>query len=952
MADRQREAARAFEEQFYDEFEDGTPKYDGVAPFLRGEESAPSSWVGNAPRRRPPRRRRAESARDAMLLWEQTQMGLGGASARPLPQEAVGDGAPDAGRAQEDDDEVPVSVLVHAVKPPFLHDVDVSLRAQEAVALARSAGADIVMRARAGSATLARARAERERRRADARVGEVADTRIGAAIGLGGPRSRPGRSADGDGDGAGDGADGSGSRRYADAFARKGAASADERARIRRQREALPVFAARRRLVQLIREHAVVVVVGETGSGKTTQLAQYLREEGFARHGVIACTQPRRVAAVSVARRVAEEMDVALGEEVGYAIRFETCTGPRTEIKFMTDGVLLRESLTSQDLDAYSVVIMDEAHERSLNTDVLFGIMRQMLTRRSDLKLVVTSATLDADRFAAFFGDAPVYHVAGRTYPVDVLWARSVSQDYVDDAVNQAVRIHLGGRPGDILLFMTGRDDVEITCALIEQRLAQQGGDVPLADVLPLYSQLAIDRQAQVFQPSARGARKIVVATNIAETSLTVDGIAFVIDCGYSNLKMFNPRVGMDALRLAPISRASADQRAGRAGRTGPGQCYRLYNEATYRGDMLQSSVPEIQRTHLAHVVLLLKSLGVHDLLQFPFMDPPPRANILSAMYQLWMLGALGHDGELTEVGREMSRFPLDPPLAKMLVYARVLGCTEEIVTIVSMLSVPNVFLRPAGREEDADRAREKFFHPESDHVTLYNVYHQWAAHHADSAWADDHFLVQRALRQVREIRGQLSELIAVRLVSCGHDWDRVQRCVCAASFVNAAKLRGMREYVNLRTGTPCNLHPSSALFAAGFVPEYVVYHELVLTSKEYMRVVTAVDPYWLEDLGPMFFSVDDGTRDPAALQRDRGAEVAAAMAAELADSRHATGLRERIAAIDRQLHAESGSSSTLSWRSKRAEKSSSSSDAKSGTKSLRHGSDNGGLRKMPRRFL
>ena len=339
---------------------------------------------------------------------------------------------------------------------------------------------------------------------------------------------------------------------------------------------------------------------------------------------MIGCTQPRRVAAMSVAKRVADECGVELGKEVGYAIRFEDCTSKSTRIKYMTDGILLRETLRESDVDHYSCIVMDEAHERSLNTDVLFGILRDVVARRNDLKLIVTSATMDAGKFSDFFGGVPIYNIPGRTFPVDVLWAKSTVEDYVESAVKQALQVHLAMDEGDILIFMPGQEAIEVTCDEIRTRL-DEVEESPALALLPIYSQLPSDLQSKIFEKAPEGCRKCVVATNIAETSLTLDGIKYVIDAGYCKLKVFNPKIGMDSLQVYPISQANANQRSGRAGRTGAGTAFRLYTLSQYKSEMLLTTVPEIQRTNLSNVVLLLKSLNVDDLLKFHFMDPPPQ---------------------------------------------------------------------------------------------------------------------------------------------------------------------------------------------------------------------------------------------------------------------------------------------------------------------------------------
>lgn len=412
--------------------------------------------------------------------------------------------------------------------------------------------------------------------------------------------------------------------------------------------------------------------MGETGSGKTTQLCQFLYESGYARdnYGMIGCTQPRRVAAVSVAQRVAIEMSVKLGELVGYTIRFEDQTSSATKIKYMTDGILLRETLVDPDLDRYSCIIMDEAHERSLNTDVLFGILKSVASRRSDMRIIITSATMDSDKFSAFFGNAPVFKVPGRTFHVQIEYLRAMGFDYVEMAVKKCIEIHLSDPgKGDILIFMTGQDDINATCQLLADRLYKVHSQSAKSDetidpfyVFPIYSQLPSELQAKVFKRYKY--RKVIIATNIAETSLTFEDIKYVIDTGFCKLKVYNTRIGMDSLQIVPVSQASANQRSGRAGRTGiikiylgPGVCYRLYTERTYLSDMFPSSVPEIKRTNLCNVVLLLKSLKVDNLFEFDFMDPPSKESILSAMLQLWVLGALDPMGDMTEIGSSLSLF-------------------------------------------------------------------------------------------------------------------------------------------------------------------------------------------------------------------------------------------------------------------------------------------------------
>ena len=549
----------------------------------------------------------------------------------------------------------------------------------------------------------------------------------------------------------------------------------------------------------------------------------------------------------------------------------------------MTDGVLLRESLTQRDLDKYSCIIMDEAHERAMNTDVLMGLLKKILARRRDLKLIVTSATMNAERFSQFYGDAPEFIIPGRTFPVDIQYSRSPCEDYVDSAVKQVLAIHVSQPAGDILVFMTGQEDIEVTCELIDERLKLLN-DPPKLSILPIYSQMPADLQAKIFDRAPPGVRKVIVATNIAETSLTVDGIMYVVDGGFSKLKVYNPRMGMDTLQITPISQANASQRAGRAGRTGPGKSYHLYTELAFKNEFYIQTIPEIQRTNLSNTVLQLKSLGIKDLLDFDFMDPPPQDTITTSLFDLWSLGALDHLGDLTPLGRTMTMFPMDPPLAKMLITSAQpdYSCSEEMLTVVSMLSVPSVFYRPKERQDESDAAREKFFVPESDHLTLLHVYTQWKSNGYSDAWCHRHFLHPKSLHRAKEIRGQLADIMSSRadrlilpdseadstlsaadgsgaklaLVSCGTNWDPLRRCICAAFFHQASKSHSFGIYLNLRTSVSVSLHPTSALYGLGHQPSYVVYHELILTSKEYMSVVTSVEPEWLAELGGVFYSL------------------------------------------------------------------------------------------------
>ena len=498
----------------------------------------------------------------------------------------------------EDDTEGRVHLIVHDIKPPFLDGRVVLTKKHDAVATVRDPSSDLAKIARKGCHSLLEYRRKRDLNKCREKFWEIEGSKIGGLMGVKDKHVAPEEGEDDvdeDGDvdykrGAQFGHHVQGKSEAQSEFARTKT--------IQQQRESLPIFTVRDELLQVVRDNQVVVVVGETGSGKTTQMAQYLHEEGYTSYGNVGCTQPRRVAAMSVAKRVSEEVGCELGTTVGYAIRFEDVTCETTKIKFMTDGILLRETLQEEDLDAYSAIIMDEAHERSLNTDVLFGILRKVVQRRRDMKLIVTSATMDANKFADFFGGVPTFNIPGRTFPVETLHCKAPVEDYVEATVKQVMQIHLSYPEGDILCFMTGQEDIDAVCFLLQERLEElmaDGATISELEILPIHSMLPSELQAKIFKAVKSQTRKVVVATNIAETSLTIDGIKYVIDCGYYKLKVFNPRMGMDSLQVTPESQANARQRSGRAGRTGPGVCWRLFTEIAFNYEMLHSTIPEIQ---------------------------------------------------------------------------------------------------------------------------------------------------------------------------------------------------------------------------------------------------------------------------------------------------------------------------------------------------------------------
>lgn len=588
-------------------------------------------------------------------------------------------------------------------------------------------------------------------------------------------------------------------------------------------------------------------------------MTQYLVELGITKHGMIGCTQPRRVAAVSVSKRVAEEYGCALGEQVGYSIRFEDVTSSDTIIKYMTDGMLMREYLADNDLKRYSALMLDEAHERTIHTDVLFGLLKDLCRRRPDLKIIVTSATLDAEKFSTYFFKCPIFTIPGRTFPVEILYTKEPESDYLDACLITVMQIHLSEPAGDILVFLTGQEEIDTCCETLYTRMEALGDLAPELVILPVYSALPSEMQSRIFEPAPAGSRKCVVATNIAEASLTIDGIYYVVDPGFSKQKAFNPKLGMDSLVVTPISQASARQRAGRAGRTGPGKCYRLYTEHAFKTEMLPTNIPEIQRTNLGNVVLQLKAMGINDLLGFDFMDPPPVATLVGALETLYALGALDEEGLLTRLGRKMAEFPLEPNLSKMLILSVDLGCSEEILTITAMLSVENPFYRPKDKQAQADMRKAKFHQAEGDHLTLLAVYRGWEASKFSSPWCFENFVQARSMRRAQDVRKQLVTIMdryRLLLISAGKNYKLICKAITAGFFTNTAKKDPSEGYRTLVDQNPVYIHPSSALFNKN--PEYVIYHELVLTTKEYMRSIMVIDAKWLTELAPNFYKSAD----------------------------------------------------------------------------------------------
>ncbi|CAN6726965.1 unnamed protein product [Malus baccata var. baccata] len=636
----------------------------------------------------------------------------------------------------------------------------------------------------------------------------------------------------------------------------------------------LPILQFEDTIMKAVEENPVVVVIGETGSGKSTQLSQILHRRGYTKSGVVGVTQPRRVAAVSVARRVSQELGVRLGDEVGYAIRFEDRTSERTRIKYLTDGVLLRESLSNPELDQYSVIILDEAHERSLNTDILLGLMKRLVKRRaSNFKVLITSATLDGEKVSQFFSNCPVVKVPGKLFPVEIAYSRERPASYLESSLETALNIHIKQGEGDVLIFMTGQDDIDKLVLKLEERVRSlEEGSCMDAIILPLHGSLQPEMQVRVFGPRPPNCRRFIVATNIAETSLTVDGVVYVIDSGYVKQRQYNPSTGMYSLDVVQISKVQANQRAGRAGRTRPGKCYRLYPSTVYEDEFLDATIPEIQRSSLAGSVLYLKSLDLPDIdiLKFDFLDSPSSESLQDALKQLYLIDAIDENGLITRVGKTMAELPLEPSLSKTLMEANEYGCLSQALTVAAMLSAETTLLPGRSKSTEKKRKHDYLDLPDGsgwgDHIQLLQIYECWHQTDYDINWCKDYQLQVRGMKFVKDVRKQLSQIMQ-KIAKAGsldvqtsrrrnesqQDYHNLRKALCVG-YANQLAERMMHHNGYRTLGFKpqvVQVHPSSVLKPddEGKLPDYVVYHELIATTRPFLRTVCAVNVAWVRPI-------------------------------------------------------------------------------------------------------
>lgn len=600
------------------------------------------------------------------------------------------------------------------------------------------------------------------------------------------------------------------------------------------------------------------------------------------------------MAATTVAVRVAEEVGCEVGKEVGYSIRFEDVSSESTRIKFLTDGLLIREALVDPMLSRYSVIMVDEAHERSISTDILLGLLKKIRRKRPDLRIIISSATLQAEEFLKFFEQTnsdskksdgqtkdigTIVSLEGRTYPIDMLHLEAPAENYVERAVDTVFDIHTREPEGDILVFLTGREEIDNAVAAVLERAADLGGQHDAILPLPIYAGLSTEQQMHVFDKPPEGTRKVVFATNIAEASITIDGIVYVIDCGFVKLRAYNPKTGIEILTATPISKASASQRAGRAGRTKPGKCFRLYTEMDYL-ELPEANLPEIQRSNLAPVVLQLKALGIDNVVQFDFLTTPPSELMSKALELLYALGALDEYAKLTRpLGFRMAELAVEPMMAKVLLSSTSFGCTSEMLTIAAMTSLGGtVWFHHEGERKRMESSRRKFAVEEGDHLTLLNVYQAFITKgRKEAKFCHDNHLNFKSLTRAVSIRAQLKRYLerfnipvdeslnpqdaknSVNMGKTSNKPEQIRRCLTSGYFAHAARMQADGTFRTVDGGTVLHAHPSSLMFNRK--ADWVIFHEVMETGeKTFIRDVTKIEKGWLVEYAPDFYQMSSSS--------------------------------------------------------------------------------------------
>lgn len=642
---------------------------------------------------------------------------------------------------------------------------------------------------------------------------------------------------------------------------------------IKNKRIKLPVYQFQEDLINTIAENKITIIEGETGSGKTTQIPQFLLEANLiSPDKQIVCTQPRRVAATSVAQRVANELDVECGDVVGYVVRFDTKTSERTKLVYMTDGLLLKEFVEDPNVEKYGIILIDEAHERNINSDIIIGLLKQLAERRDDIHIVIMSATLEIEKFQNFFGsDTPLLKVPGRQFKVDLIYLEEPVGSYLDEAVSIVCRIHQYEKPGGILLFLTGEEEIETACSRIRDKIAaliakSEEGTLMEAVVLPLYAALSPASQQEVFQPVEKNKRKIVVSTNIAETSVTIDGIVYVVDPGFVKQNQYDPQRHMSRLIVVPVSQAAANQRAGRAGRTQNGKCFRLYTEDAFNITLTPQTIPEILRSDISQVILTMLATGINDIVNFPFLDRPPLRQMLSAVEDLYFLGAITLKGELTEDGKKIALIPLEPRLSKIVISSYKFNCGYQIAMIVAILGESGrLFNRPAKDAQKADNAHQQFASPTGDHVTYLNIFEDYLQqpYRARKDWCLNNFLNPKLLDRADRSRQQIINLmkslhIPVQKINADDPMreTNILKAILQGSFQQIAMFEERtNHYTFLFSDREADIHRASMLKNSG---KWVVYSDYIFIKNDNLVTVSNIDPRWAIESSPAYFQPDN----------------------------------------------------------------------------------------------
>lgn len=632
-------------------------------------------------------------------------------------------------------------------------------------------------------------------------------------------------------------------------------------------RETLPVYKAKDELTARLKKNKVTILIGETGSGKSTQIPQFLLPSN---HKAIAVTQPRRVAAINLATRVAEEYGSILGDKIGYSVRFDNKSTNSTKLKYLTDGMLLREIMIDDDLPQYSTIIIDEAHERTVLTDLLMGFLKKLLERRKDLKVIIMSATLDAEKFSKFFNDADILFVEGKMFKVERLYLENSVDDIVDATIKSIIQINNGELVGDVLVFLPGQEEIDKSVSLLEKIAPFLPKEAPLIVPLPLYASLPPNDQAKVFLPLKSNRRKVILSTNIAETSVTVPGVKYVIDSGLRKVKVWRHALGLSTLLTAPISKASATQRAGRAGRESEGKAFRLFTESDYL-KLPDQTEPEIARSNVTSAVLMLKKAGVDDIINWAWLEHPGQDSLVSALTTLYQLKALDNSGNITELGSKMAILPLEPQLSAILLIANDSGCLSSVIDIVSCLSVDNLVLNPQIELRDDINEKRSILcqlgNKYGDLIMLkelLDVYLEFENSRERQDWCKELALSYRGFKNVLKVRNQIrqymialtkdkylfekDEINADDEVRSSLDIPSILKSFLSGFISNTAIGMPDRSYRTTTTGQLISIHPSSLIF--GKKVDAVMYNDYVYTTKGYARNVSVIELEWLQKIG------------------------------------------------------------------------------------------------------